>query len=131
MNNIRHPKILAIAMSAIALAAAAEARARPDLPGRAPSKVTMTAIFSVSSAHSKDSLYRAVITCDLGRQKKRKMTDRTGTAPVSFTIERSAGRAGRKAECIINRNGYLPAYKSIEFPEVPAPKLVKVEMTPQ
>ena len=117
---------LTIVLSAIASPAVAQQS--PDLPGRGSLKAKKTAIFTVSSQASKAGIYRAVVSCEAGRAKKRRFTDRTGTAPLTFNVKLSSNDRAFRTLCYISKSGYAPTHKIIEFRKSDPPKLVHVEL---
>jgi len=99
-------------------------------PGKTPAPVVKTLIFNVSAASYKQTLYRAIVTCDFDRRSKRKMTDSTGTAPISFRVHSPPSRRSVKAECLIFKRGYRPVYQTIDLSRVYSPKMITVALTP-
>ena len=104
----------------------ASAKDLPNLPGRPSGGVNKTIIFNVSAEPGGFGIHGAVVSCQVGVRTKRMRTDRTGTAPLSVTYE---GRPrDRDLECLISKNGYMPAVRTIDLRAAARTEFVRIGM---
>ncbi len=105
----------------------AQAQTPPELPGRVTGEISKTVIFNVTDERSNSGVFRAVITCEKGRQKMRKMTDSTGTASLAFKID-ARPYANSSIDCIVHKRGFAPAYKKLDFNKLEPPVMIRIDL---
>jgi len=100
------------------------------MPGRGQSDIEKTLLFHVTSAETRDQLFRAAISCMHGHKRMRRRTDDNGMAAFSVTLNPLPQFEIRTTTCIISRGGYAPVQKTVNMTTPSQLILVDVELEP-
>lgn len=123
--------ILVSAMGTYGLYAKSSDRREIERPGYTPPPVVKTVIFNVAKRPGHAPLFRASVECDYGRWSKRKRTDNTGTAPLSFSVKAGRHQPAKRVHCVVMKNGYRPTFKTFDVSRIESPQLVEVHLLPE
>lgn len=104
-------------------------RGEIDRPGYSPGPVTKTLIFNITTGANRVPLYRASVECDYARLSIRKRTDSTGTAPMSFSVQRGRVNSSMKATCVVVKSGYRPRFRSFDISRMDSPVMVEIQLS--